>query len=165
MLGCQVTPKSSPIIPDSNGKLVKSLEFEAQYIRTDGYIDAISYPVISIIHSTDELNEYYLKNKDIYYLDKRSEVIGNSTIGFLGAVEKYDNAYFNDSVLVLLLLEEGSGSIRHQITDIKRNEGFVEISINKLVPNYGTDDIAQWHIIVELQKGTISDSEIKVVIK
>jgi hypothetical protein len=164
MLGCQLTQKNNPTIPDSDVELVKNLDFEAQYIRTNGYTEAISYPVISLIQSTEELNEYYLKNKDIYNLEKRAEVLSDLTIGFLDAVEKYDDAYFNDSVLVLLLLEEGSGSIRHQITDIKRNEGFLEIYINKLVPNYGTDDMAQWHIIVELKKDTIGDSEIKVVI-
>ena len=39
-------------------------DFSAQYIRTDGYHEDVRYPIVKIIRSVHELNDYYEKNKD-----------------------------------------------------------------------------------------------------
>lgn len=61
-VGCQGTEVS-------NSKQQVSLNFEAQYIRTDGYNEGVDYPVVSLISSAQELEEYYTRNKESYNLE------------------------------------------------------------------------------------------------
>lgn len=127
-------------------------DFDAQYIRTDGYHDNVKYPKITVIKSTDELNEYYNANKDLYFLDHVDKVYSDTTIGFIDACEKYDDEYFEENILILVLLEEGSGSIRHEVKSVKAYRGNVEIDIAVKCPEVCTEDMAEWHIIIEIDK-------------
>ncbi len=140
------------------------LDFKAQYIRTNGYVEGIKYPIVTIIKSTDELERYYLDKKDTYDLERRTEIYSDTTTGFLNAIDKYDNAYFKDSILILILLEEGSGSIRHTVKGAKDKQGLVEIAIERITPEIGTDDMAEWHIMIELKKADYKASDINVQI-
>lgn len=95
-------------------------------------------------------------------------VYSDSTIGFLDACDKYDNAYFERQNLVLIVLQEGSGSIRHEITDVRRHriengalDGW-DITIDRKVPEAGTEDMAQWHLFLEVQMGDVIKATDKV---
>lgn len=154
LMGCQTVSKN-------NG----GLDFKAQYIRTDGYIEEARYPVISLINSPAELHEYYNAQKDDYDLERRTQVASDSTIGFLDATHPYDDAYFTDHVLVFVLVQEGSGSIRHAVKNIKENGGLVEMTIERIVPGTGTDDMANWHIMVELKRGSFEESDLRVIME
>ena len=127
-------------------------DFEAQYIRTDGYHDNVKYPKVTVITSKDELEEYYNANKDLYFLDHVDKVYSDTTKGFIDACEKYDDEYFEDNILILVLLEEGSGSIRHKVKAVKAYNGNVEIDIDVHCPEVCTEDMAEWHIIIELDR-------------
>lgn len=131
----------------------KSCGFNAQYIRTNGYHEGVEYPVVTVIRSTEELNAYYEANKELYSMGRRENPASDSTIGFLDACDKYDDAYFENQILVLILLEEGSGSIRHEVTDVSAADGHLVISIDSIVPEQGTCDMAEWHIFVEPEAG------------
>ena len=137
----------------------------AQYIRTDGYHEDVVYPVVTVVRSVEKLTEYYHANKDRYYLERRDQVYADSSIGFLDACDKYDAAYFEDQILVLVLLQEGSGSIQHKVEDVKTDaEGKLSVSISSIVPEIGTDDMAQWHIFIEPEAGvTVAGAEDVVV--
>ena len=135
--------------------------FDAQYIRTDGYSEGRTYPYHTVISSRAELEAYYEAYKDTYNLERRENVYSDSTIGFLDACDKYDDAYFERQNLVLIVLEEGSGSIRHEITDVRRHynengasDGW-DITINTTTPEVVTDDMAQWHLFLEVQMGDV----------
>ena len=127
-------------------------DFDAQYIRTNGYHDNVKYPKVTVITSKDELDEYYNANKDLYFLDHVDKVYSDTTIGFIDACEKYDNEYFEDNILILVLLEEGSGSIRHEVKSVKTSGSNVEIDIEVNIPEECTDDMAEWHIMIEADK-------------
>jgi len=135
--------------------------FEAQYIRTNGYSGDKSYPYHVVIDSRKDLEAYYEANKDLFDLERREVVYSDTSIGFLDACDKYDDAYFERQNLVLIILEEGSGSIRHEITDVRAhrdNNGASlgwDITIDRIVPEGGTDDMAQWHLFLEVQMGNI----------
>ena len=125
------------------------IDFSAQYIRTNGYHEDVKYPVVKIIRSARELSEYCEANKENYDL-----VYPYSGIGFLDACEKYDDAYFADHILVMVLLEEGSGSIRHEVQAVHMSaDGHCQIYIDRIVPECGTCDMAEWHILIELEAG------------
>ncbi len=137
---------------------IKECEFSAQYIRTNGYHDGVRYPVVTVIHSVDELNAYYEANKDKYSLERRTDTIySDSSIGFLDACDKYDDKYFEDKILLLVLLEEGSGSIRHKVTRVATNEEAIVVDITTIVPEVGTCDMAEWHILIEPEAGVFAE--------
>ena len=137
--------------------------FDVQYIRTNGYREEMEYPMVKIIRSRDELNAYYEEYKDDYYLERKEQVFADTTIGFLDACDRYNEEYFKDQILILVLLEEGSGSIRHEVSKVrvkeKKGERTVNISINTRVPETVTDDMAQWHLLIELEEGLDVEDE------
>lgn len=153
-------------VGDTSGDVKKTfIDFQTQYIRTDGYHDGVEYPIVKIIRSVDELNSYYNENKEKYSLERREDPASDSTIGFLDACDKYDAAYFEDQILVMVLLEEGSGSTRHNIDNVKLgSDGKIYISIRRDVPEVGTDDMAEWHILIEPEKdiNVANDSDVVV---
>lgn len=139
--------------------LPEPIDYGVQYIRTDGYQEGAQFPQVAIIRSYEELEHYYQTNKDTFFLERREQVCGAPTPGFLDACDKYGPEYFETGYLVFVILEEGSGSIRHKVTgSTVSSQGELGIWIETLVPEVGTDDMAQWHILLELNNTvTIKD--------
>ena len=134
---------------------VPSIHFDAQYIRTDGYHEDVRYPVVRIIRSVRELSEYYEANKEKYDLERRDKAYSDTTVGFPDACGKYDDAYFADHILIMVLLEESSGSNRHTVSSVHMSAGGrCYIFIDRIVPEAGTCDMAEWHILIEPEAGT-----------
>lgn len=149
-------PNFVPIDPMPGGNPVT---FAAQYIRTDGYHEGASFPRVVIIRTLDELQKYYDENCEIFDLERKETVYSDTTIGFLDACDKYDAAYFEENILLMVLLEEGSGSIRHEVTDVFTYEsGELNIALKTISPEIGTCDMAQWHIMIELSKVCATDT-------
>ena len=120
--------------------------FNARYLRTDGYNEDVTYPVVTVVHSVAELNEYYEANKDRYNMS-----------AFPAACERYDEAYFRDRILVIVVTEAGSGSIRYQVTGVAQDGDILNVDIDILDPGMGTCDMAEWHILIEPEKGADAD--------
>lgn len=138
--------------------------FNAQYIRT-GWNDEENYPSVRVICSVEELKTYYNENKDIYYLERRKDPASDSTIGFLDAADKYDDAYFEKQILIMVLLEEGSGSIRHKVDYVKKGyDGKFYINVLSIIPEIGTDDMAGWHILIEPEKNVTVEKESDITV-
>jgi len=125
----------------------RPIDFSAQIIRTDGYSADIEYPVISTVNSVNELNGYYEKYKDIYSLKSRKPY----DIGFTDAIEKYNDDYFKESCLVMVVLSEASGSIGHSVDEVRLDGTIVVKKIFPVGEAY-TDDEAQCHILIEIPK-------------
>lgn len=142
-----------------------AINFDAQYIRTDGYHEGVQYPVVKIIRSVGELNAYYEANKEEYSLGRNDNVSSDTTIGFLDACDRYDNAYFEDHILVMVLLEEGSGSNRHEVQAVHMSAGGqCRIDIDRIVPEAGTCDMAEWHILIEPEAGVKIEKESDITV-
>ncbi len=143
----------------------KKVAFEAQYIRT-GRNGEEDFPICKVIHSVEELNAYYNENKDKYYLDhRRQNPASDSTIGFLDAIDKYDEEYFSEQILIMVLVEEPSGSIRHKVNYVKKgSDGRLYIDVHRIIPGAGTDDLGEWHILIEPEKGVTAESEADVTV-
>lgn len=118
------------------------IEFDARYIRTGGILSGAQSPIIKIVSSKTELERIYREEYDLSaypYLDQNTE--------FANAVKSYSESYFENNFLLLVSLEESSGSIRH---DVEKIEADGTITINRLIPEVGTDDMAYWIILIEL---------------
>ncbi len=135
------------------------VDYNTQYIRTNGYIDGEEYPKTLWITNTTELSNYYQCNKEKYYLDSVENPLSDQTIGFIDAIEKYNDTFFETNDLILIVLEEGSGSIRHSVKEVSVTpsglnhiEYYIQPTIERIVPETMTCDMAEWHIIIEISK-------------
>lgn len=143
---------ASPILP-------VEITFDAQYIRTGGYEDTIRYPVVQVITSREALQTYYESSKELYALDGFS----TEDPGFWGACSKYDDAYFRDRFLLMVLTQAGSGSTRFQVDSLEMtDDGQLTVAIHTEMPEIGTADMAQWHILIEPEAGIPAPDEVFV---
>ena len=131
--------------------------YKAQYVRTDGYISGAQYPQVHIIQSAQELDDYsdewYHNWLNAFFPENPETARTDITAGLMDACAGYDDAFFEENYLLFVLLEEGSGSIRHEVLGVTQaQDGTLSVSIDRLVPEVGTDDMAQWHIILELRR-------------
>ena len=127
---------------------IQNYDFSAQYIRTDGYSDGAVYPKKIIITSRSELDSYIAANKDSYDLKH----------GFTDAVAKYDDNWFSSHKLLIVVLEEGSGSNRHRVAQV----GGICVTIERLLPQIATCDMAEWHILIEVAKDAYINNDFMV---
>lgn len=138
--------------------LKTEVEFSAQYVRTDGYQEFGDYPYISVIHSVEELEAYTKEQDEIYHLETDKE--------YIDACVRYDSSYFEDQILIFVLLEEPSGSNRHKVTAVSmENEKNMIIEIETIVPEWGDDDMAEWHIMIEPKENLdITEDDITIIL-
>ena len=135
-----------PYISDLDTK-----DFDVQYIRAGIKSENYIYPAARIFRTEEELKTY-LKTET------------HMSENLLNACEKYDDEYFENRMLVAVLLEEGSGSIRHEVERIGVDSGDLWIEIKSIVPEVGTCDMAWWHVLIEPEAGVEVESEEDVVI-
>ena len=148
-----VTSEGAPLY---SGTVLREIFPEnVQYIRTDGYAEGVKYPMVYILRTPEMLEEYYQGNRDRYDLSPRKTVYADSTIGFADAITQYDAAWFAEHDLVMVVLEEGSGSIRHEVYAITETPEKWSIGITSIEPEVCTADMAQWHILIEVEKDLI----------
>ncbi|MBO5943766.1 MAG: hypothetical protein J6Q50_00555 [Clostridia bacterium] len=94
----------------------------------------IMFPQIRVINSLEHFNNY-INEFDNEFSDER---------------QKYDEKYFTEKSLIVLLLEEGSGSITHTINDlVMSDDGKLYVYIDVNVPETGDCAMAYWHIFIE----------------
>lgn len=127
---------------------------QVQYIRTNGYHDWLEYPYLVTVNSVNDLKEYYSNYQGVFDLGARNDENGR---GWINAVGNYDEEWFLKSQLLMIILEEGSGSIHHKVTGINENNNTRFVMIDREVPDIGTDDMAEWHILMEADKNDTFD--------
>ncbi len=94
----------------------------------------IMFPQIRVIKSVEDFNNY----------------VSGFNNEFANKQDKYDEKYFEEKALIVVLLEEGSGSITHTVNDLVMSENgelYVYIDVN--VPECGDCAMAYWHIFIE----------------
>jgi len=123
------------------------VDFDAQYIRAGSKKELSAYPAVKIIRSANEMSRYLKKETHM------SEELVN-------ACKKYDADFFKEQILIIVLLEEGSGSVRHEVEKVGSDNTHAVIQIKSIAPEVGTCDMAWWHILIEPEAGVqIADEE------
>jgi len=128
-------------------------DISIEYTRTDGYHSDMSYPCIQVIKSENELLEYYQKQKDKFNMDS----------DFKDRMAYYDESFLKYNVLVIILIQESSGSIRHELESVTTDDDSVIFGIKRIIPEMGTTDMAQWHILISIPSVSYNDEDIKVI--
>lgn len=131
--------------------------FSAQYVRTNGYQEFAEFPQVAVLRSVEELQTYSEEKQDVYNLSNDDE--------YLDVCKRYDASYFENQIVIFVLLEEPSGSNRHKVTGVslENNEELI-IEIDTIVPESGTDDMAEWHIMIEPEAGVDVEGEAAVTV-
>lgn len=141
------------IAEDFDGK-AENISFKAQFIRTGTPVPApggfLTFPMFTVLESTVGLDNYC---KD----DTRG-----INEDFLDAVKKYDDAFFNENILFVAHIEEGSGSNTHEVKEVLKSGSCTNVYINTIAPEVGTCDMAYHRIIIELKKSDVADTEFKL---
>lgn len=138
-------------IPESADTQIEPIN--AQVIRTDIIDWDMTYDETVVIDSFDKLEKYYEKHKGLFDLEHKEKVYSDTTIGFVDTFETYNEAWFENNVLLMAVVEEGSGSIRHSLGNvIKTANGDILINYERTIPELCTDDMACWHIMVGVAK-------------
>ena len=151
---CQLTAEFSIHNTESGSEALTPVNWRAQYVRTNGSSDGVLYPGVRIIHSAQELTDYYNTWQEAFDL-----------VGFWDACKRYDETFFKDNYLIFVVLEEGSGSISHKVRSVTQTpEELLAISIDRQVPEVGTCDMAQWHIILELSRDVMVENSIDTML-
>jgi hypothetical protein len=122
------------------------IDFDAQYLRTNKHEKTT--PITTVISSKTQLDQYYedaCPNR--YYPEENVDYYAKI---FKDAIKKYTDGFFTDHFLVVVLLEERSGSIKHEVEKIDEDGN---IFIKRVLPGGDmTDDMAEWHIVIEINK-------------
>jgi len=109
---------------------------DVQYIRV-GSGSGPRTPTSTVISSVNELNQY----------SGNFNRASSWNTEYTNVIAKYNNNYFANNFLVMVLLEESSGSNRHKVERVDRDGN---IFIQRIEPEIGTADMATWNIIIEL---------------
>lgn len=124
--------------PDMYGVLSRN-------VRTDGGMEDAVYPYVTVLRSAEELEDYCLTQGEIYDLES----------GFKEACEAYDESYFAKNDLILLCVEESGGALTYQVTGMYQENGNWIISVVRNMTEEAACDVAQWHILIEVQMGKV----------
>ncbi|MBE6540896.1 MAG: hypothetical protein E7672_00390 [Ruminococcaceae bacterium] len=89
-------------------------------------------------------------------LDNFKRIFGrhflNGNDGFSKKTEGLDEEFFEKKSLIVIYLSEGSGSVRHEVTNIYGNNKLLYIAIKRIVPEVVTCDMAGWLVTIEIDK-------------
>lgn len=117
------------------------LDFEAFYIHTNQASPCDTYPAEHLIRTFDELLNFCNSR---YQEQITFEGINNY-------VYRYDESFFYENSLIVLMIEECSGSIRHNVVSVSMyHNNVVDVELERIVPEIDTDDLEFWYIIVQI---------------
>ncbi len=133
-------------IPEEYLNNFKDINFNSTNIQTHLYIDNFVNPSVDIIKSTNDLENYKTK-----YIDDKLH----------SSLKNYTESYFNNKVLVIVNIQESSGSNTNEVDRISKLEELnrIDIFVKKDVPQIGTTDMAMWHLLVEIDKKDFGNTD------
>lgn len=133
----------------------RELEFKASYERSPYYNSSKKYPIITICKSKECLKEHEGKVKGLT-VSMLSCVSDNRDTN----ISRYDDEFFAENALIIITLDESSGSVRHNVKKVIKEGNEISIAIERKVPELGTADMAEWNIYIELNAEDIDENDI-----
>ncbi len=134
-----------------------SIPFSAVFCRGSLPKDDQSFEGLRVIGSTTELDAYRQEYWPTDSYDQYHQLLENGQT-VAAQFDSYDAAFFAEHLLVIAFVEEGSGSIRHEVVCCTTASSGSEITIRSFNPNpdgIGTCDMAYWHIPIALKRADL----------
>ena len=113
-----------------------------QYYRCNDNRDG-SEPRSILIQTRQELSEIETQHQDTW-------------------PAQYYDSFFTDNDLLLIMLWERSGAIRHKVEDVRLEDGKILIGITSITKYEMTDDAVMWDIALQCAKGSLPEGEIEI---
>ncbi|MBQ7541343.1 MAG: hypothetical protein IJT44_03515 [Clostridia bacterium] len=134
----------------------KSYAFQTESFRkhpTSGRTDERTFPAAHLLLSQADVQDYIAQNDAVYGFDlSRAQNAGETLRDYETLFAKYDDAWFGTHQLILVELEESSGSIRDTVKSVTRTgSGEYTIVFDRHVPQVMTCDMAYYHVFIELE--------------
>lgn len=145
--------------------------FEASYYRADAMaeggfefllprmlnaetlaISAVRHIPVMLMESAEDLASFIEEGKAYFQFD---QAYGDAD-AFLGIADKYDEAFFAENALLILYTSESSGAIRHTVEEVLLKDNALSIVVSATEPEFGTMDMADWFIVVAVEKDAVS---------
>ena len=152
----QYLSKKIVSLDDTSAPAPDAYNFKDHYIRIQSVINGET-PQKYMFETASDFRSFVEKNEEMVTQSKQHP----SEMNLEDAQKKYDDKWFENHDLIIVLLQEGSGSIRYSVTSIDTQM----IKIMQRIPELGTADMAGWAILIELNKGSKIDiNKVKVVL-
>ncbi|MBP0971498.1 MAG: Ig-like domain-containing protein, partial [Oscillospiraceae bacterium] len=133
----------------------KNYAFSAVYVRTP-IKNTGSDPQVKTFSTREELDAFIAENAEAMQISDIDEEPG---ISLADAAAKYTSDWFDAHKLLIVSLTDPSGSIRHAVTGV--SEDIVRIDLFNT--HGGFFDMADWHILIELDKSAKLSDDMHVL--
>ncbi len=160
-----VLPSESDLPPETE------LPQESNIVTIDSKSKFMSYNITYDKEDRDNIYDNYIINSEdlspdiptmlfesCEALTRFSSELNNKRSSFEEYIVKYDDEFFNDNVLLMLIVVEGSGSIRHKVKESYVEGDTLHICVVQTSPPL-TDDIGSWLGFVELKRSDFEEVE------
>jgi len=192
LFGCDRAPaestasgeNASDVSSDASSAVSKEEEYiilntDALYIRADSSCSdsfealfPMANPNGLAISSRQHLPVLHFENAEEFAarVDKlgdcfQLDVPYNGDPAFTEQVSVFDNAFFEENDLLAVYVSSPSGSIRYEVTNADIYDGTLMIWVAEDRPEIGTDDVADWFILLPVPKTAVAAcSEIDAVL-
>jgi len=96
----------------------------------------------------------------VYKIDSKEELdeySSNMYEQFNEYVNKYNETYFSDKLLMIAHIEKGTGSAKITYKSVSFEDENMIIKFSTYYPYYMSDDMAYWHLIIECDKSELEN--------
>ncbi|MBR3424340.1 MAG: S-layer homology domain-containing protein, partial [Clostridia bacterium] len=103
---------------------------------------------------------------DLIISDRRSNLYGvrdpipvDGTT-FVALLKSYGDDFFENSSLFVAFFPASSGSNSYSLKDLKKKGSVYSVAIDAVIPEIGTDDMAEWCVIAEIPEKGVDVSDV-----
>ena len=75
---------------------------------------------------------------------------------------RYNAKFFKKNNLIIVLVDQGSGSVKYSVSSLGCNDGLLTINIDKISGMVQTMDFASWFLFLEIGKDACNVQNIKI---
>lgn len=142
----QIVPTTTVPFP-TNPQMPVELSFIAEYMEVPAILDIGKEPIVTVITSAADLALHCASYPD-----------ATETAPFQQSIQKYNESFFAENTLILLLKNEGSVSIDHQVKSVTYlAEDCIIVAVDCIYPEAGAEREANWYIFIEVNEKIDAD--------
>ena len=118
-------------------------------------ISSVRHIPVVVIEDAAALAKFMQDGGEFFQFDQTYD----ADVSFADASKQYDDAFFKENQLLILCTQESSGSIRHEIAGTPISGNTLSVVVRSIVPEVGTDDMADWFVVLEVAKDEIKNCD------
>ena len=127
--------------------------------RVEGQHRLDDYEVVTI--GSREALDAYIEDTTSYNFSPTSL---EETVDFITFVEHFDDAYFKSNVLIFVVMDEFSQSLRHRLADVHLDNGQLRLHVERFIPPTFVEALGSWHLVIELDRDTYTYEDVEVLV-